>query len=207
MTPLAAEEFMSPGNVKTCKVTILDDATNATVAKLPWRKYPKQRRKRMRLFWIETVLAMAVLIGTPGCAHRGSLEDNKAIARMVFEDVLSQGKWDVSERIHAPDFVARAGKRTEGRAEELESAKGWRSAMPDLVMRIQQMVAEGDLVAVRWTGHGTNTGTGNGLPATGKRLEIEGITIFRIVEGRIVEEWNSIDELGLMQQLGVVPKG
>ena len=159
----------------------------------------------MRLFWSHAMLVTVLLGNASGCAHGGSLERNKATARMVFEDVLTRGRWDVSERIHAPDFVARAGKRTEGRAEELESAKGWRSAMPDLVMRIEQMVAEGDLVAVRWTGAGTNTGTGNGLPATGKRLEIEGTTIFRIVDGRIVEEWNSIDEMGLLRQLGELP--
>jgi steroid delta-isomerase-like uncharacterized protein len=158
----------------------------------------------MRLFWIQAMLVAAFFSSTSGCGHRGSLERNKAIARMVFEDVLNHGKWDVYERIHAPDFVAHAGKRTEGCAEDLESAKGWRNAMPDLVVTIDHMVAEGDPVAVQWTGRGTNTGTGNGLPATGKRLEVQGITIFRIVDGKIVEEWNSIDELGLMRQLGML---
>ena len=159
----------------------------------------------MRPFLIKAVLMVAVLNAPLGCAHRRPVEDNKTIARMVFEDVLSQGKWDVSEQIHAPEFVAHAGKRTESRAEDLESAKGWRSAIPDVVVKIEQLLAEDDLVAVRWTARGTNTGTGNGLPATGKRLEIEGTTIFRIGKGKIVEEWNSIDELGLMRQLGIVP--
>jgi predicted ester cyclase len=77
--------------------------------------------------------------------------------------------------------------------------------MPDLVVTVEQILGEGDLVAVRWTARGTNTGTGNGLQATGKRLEVGGTTIFRVVDGRIVEEWNSIDELGLMRQLGAIP--
>ena len=101
----------------------------------------------MRLFWIQAMLVAAVFNSTLGWAHRDSLERNKTIARMVFEDVLNHGKWDVYERIHAPDFVAHVGKRTEGRAEDLESAKGWRNAMPDLVVTIDHMVAEGDLVA------------------------------------------------------------
>ncbi len=148
---------------------------------------------------------MAVVGGASGCAHRSTLERNKATVRKVFEDVLTQGRWSVSEEIHAPGFVARAGNRSETRAEDLESAKGWRSAMPDLVVTVEQILGEGDLVAVRWTARGTNTGTGNGLQATGKRLEVGGTTIFRVVDGRIVEEWNSIDELGLMRQLGAIP--
>lgn len=161
----------------------------------------------MRFSSIDPGLVAAVVLAASGCAASPPLERNKAVARQVFEDVLSQGKWDVSERIHAPAFVARAGKRTESRAEDLESAKGWRSAIPDLKVTVEQMVAEGNLVAVRWTGRGTNTGTGNGLEATGKRLEIEGMTIFRIEGGQIAEEWNTIDELGLLRQLGAIPPG
>ncbi len=157
------------------------------------------RLSSIDLAWI------AAAVHAAACAATPPLERNKAVARQVFEDELSQGKWDVAERIHAPGFVAHAGKRTESRAEDLESAKGWRSAMPDVNVTVEQMVAEGDLVAVRWIGRGTNTGTGNGLQATGKKLEIEGMTIFRIEDGKIVEEWNSIDELGLYRQLGAIP--
>ncbi len=159
----------------------------------------------MKVTGIRAALAAALLAAASGCARSGSPERNKAVARKVFEDVMSQGRWDVSEQIHAPGFVARAGKRVETRAEDLESARAWRSAMPDLAVTIEQILGEGDLVAVRWIARGTNTGTGNGLAATGKRLEVEGTTIFRIVDGRIVEEWNAIDELGLMRQLGAIP--
>ena len=70
---------------------------------------------------------------------------------------------------------------------------------------VDHILADGDLVAVHWTARGTNTGTGNGLPATGKRLKVEGMTVFRMANGRILEEWNTIDELGLMRQLGMFP--
>jgi steroid delta-isomerase-like uncharacterized protein len=67
------------------------------------------------------------------------------------------------------------------------------------------LIAEGDLVAIYWIARGTNTGTGNGLPATGKKAELAGITIWRIVDGKIKEEWSAFDELSMMQQLGLLP--
>lgn len=145
----------------------------------------------------------------PGTAVRAGaaeeLEKNKAVVRKVFEEGLTQGKWDVFLEIHAPDFVSHAGKRNASLAQDLESAKGWREAFPDLVMTAERMVAEGDLVAVFFSGRGTNTGTGNGLPATGKYAEGTGMTIFRLVNGKITEEWTVSDQLGLLRQLGLVP--
>jgi steroid delta-isomerase-like uncharacterized protein len=70
---------------------------------------------------------------------------------------------------------------------------------------MDQVVAEGDLVAVRWTAGGTNTGVGHGLPATGKKAEISGITIFRVKDGKLAEEWGLIDTWGLLKQLGLAP--
>jgi steroid delta-isomerase-like uncharacterized protein len=72
-------------------------------------------------------------------------------------------------------------------------------------MSADLLIAEGDLVTVMWTGRGTNTGTGNGLPATGKSLAARGITIWRIVDGKITEEWSAFDQLSIMQQLGLLP--
>ena len=64
------------------------------------------------------------------------------------------------------------------------------AAAPDLVMTVDREIAEADCVSVLWRGTGTNTGSGNGYNATGKRMTIRGITIWRIVDGRIVEEWS-----------------
>jgi steroid delta-isomerase-like uncharacterized protein len=133
------------------------------------------------------------------------LEKNKAVVRKVFEEGLTQGKWDVFLAIHAPEFISHAGKRNATLEEDLESAKGWREAFPDLVMSVEQMVAEGDRVAVFFSGQGTNTGTGNGLPATGKHAEGTGMTVFRIANGKIAEEWTVSDQYGLLRQLGLIP--
>ena len=84
--------------------------------------------------------------------------------------------------------------------------KGWHEAFPDVVIVPEKLIAEGDLVVVYWIARGTNTGTGNGLPATGKKVEQAGITIWRIVDRKIKEEWSAFDQLSMMQQLGLVPQ-
>ena len=88
-------------------------------------------------------------------------------------------------------------------AEDQAALKGWHEAFPDLAIVPEKLIAEGDLVTIYWIARGTNTGTGNGLPATGKKAEQAGITIWRIVNGKIKEEWSAFDQLSLMQQLGL----
>jgi steroid delta-isomerase-like uncharacterized protein len=149
-------------------------------------------------------LLFAMAMMSPA-ATPNKIEKNKAVARRLFEVALTLGKWDVYEEIHSKDFVAHSGKKSAGLAEDLEFAKGWHQAAPDLVFTVDQMVAEGDMVTVRFTGRGTNTGTGNGLPATGRRVEASGITIFHIVNGKIVEEWGVSDMLSVLKQLGLFP--
>jgi steroid delta-isomerase-like uncharacterized protein len=132
-------------------------------------------------------------------------ERNKAVARRVFTEIFNQGKFEIADEIYAKDFVNHGQTRDIGLQEDQEAARGWLQAVPDLVMTIDQEVAEGDLVTVLWTGQGTNTGTGNGLPATGKKLRVRGITIWRIVDGRIREEWSAFDMFSLLQQAGLLP--
>lgn len=155
---------------------------------------------------LATFLALA---GVMPCGARASddasvseLELNKSLARRVYEEGLNQGRFEVP---YASDFVGHGGPRTFTHDEGMAEARGWRSAFPDLHMRVDRMLAERDLVAVRWTATGTNTGTGNGIPATGRAVEINGTTLFRMADGRIAEEWTCANSLGLMRQLGMLP--
>ncbi len=128
---------------------------------------------------------------------------NKSVARRVYEDGLSQGKFEVP---YTDDFVGHGGgTRTFTHAQGIAEATGWRSAFPDLRVEVDLLIAEGDLVTVRWTARGTNSGTGQGIPATGRRVQTSGTTIFRLAEGKIAEEWTAGDALGLLRQLGLMP--
>ena len=134
-------------------------------------------------------------------ADAASLELNKAITRRVYEEGLNQGRFDVPYRA---DFVGHGGASTFTHAQGMAEARGWRDAFPDLLITIEKQVAENDLVAVHWTARGTNTGTGNGIPATGRAVQMTGTTLFRLDDGRIAEEWTCANSLGLMRQLGMV---
>jgi steroid delta-isomerase-like uncharacterized protein len=78
-------------------------------------------------------------------------------------------------------------------------------AFPDTQFTIDDMVAEGDRVAMRWTAIGTHNGDLDGMAPSGKPISVSGVSIDRIVDGKIVEEWSAWDALGMMQQIGVIP--
>jgi steroid delta-isomerase-like uncharacterized protein len=133
-------------------------------------------------------------------------EQNKMIVRRAIEEVYNQGNLDVIDELVSSDFVAHAS------SEDIHGATGMkqfvaslRQAFPDLLMTIQDQVAEGDKVVTRWTARGTHTGAFHGIPPTGKEGSMTGIDIDRVVAGKTVECWTSTDDLGLLQQLGVVP--
>ena len=154
--------------------------------------------------WIACLGAM--LLTAPVFAADAPTEKNKEIARRVIEEVLGQGNFDLAEQLYAKDFVNHGLTRDIGLKEDQDAARGWKQAFPDLKMTADLLIAEGDLVTVVWTARGTNTGTGNGLPATGKSGSMRGITIWKIVDGKLREEWSAFDQLSFMQQLGLLPK-
>ena len=149
-------------------------------------------------------LMLAFTLLGAGCAA-GPEARNKEVASRVVTEILSGGNFELSNELYASDFVNHGQTRDIGLAEDQAAARGWKSAFPDMVMTPDKLVAEGDLVTVLWSARGTNTGSGNGLPATGKALSGRGITIWRIVDGRITEEWSAFDRLSIMQQLGLIP--
>jgi len=132
-------------------------------------------------------------------------EQNKAIARRAFEEILSGGRFELAEQLYAKDFVNHGIHRNASLEEDQAALKGWHEAFPDASIMPEKLIAEDDLVTIYWIARGTNTGSGNGLPATGKKAELAGITIWRIVDGKIKEEWSAFDQLSLMQQLGLLP--
>lgn len=134
-------------------------------------------------------------------------EENKAVARRVVEEAFARGKLDVLDEIVDPGYVGHdpaSPEEIRGPEGVKQLIQGYRSAFPDLEIRIEDQVAEGDRVASRWSARGTHQGELFGIPATGKESRVSGITIDRIQNGKIVESHDNWDTFGLMQQLGVV---
>ena len=81
----------------------------------------------------------------------------------------------------------------------------YKATFPDLHVDLGAVIGEGDLVATRWTVTGTQQAEFFGIPATGKRVTVEGMNFYRLAGGKITEVWTQFDGLGLMQQLGAIP--
>jgi steroid delta-isomerase-like uncharacterized protein len=126
---------------------------------------------------------------------------NKAIATRVFEEIFNQGKFEVADEIYAPDFVNHLLHRDATLQEDQNAVHAEKQAVPDLKMTVSLMTAKDDLVTAVWTFRGTHTGLGLGLPPTGARIELRGITVWRIANGKISEEWTSFNELAPYLQI------
>jgi steroid delta-isomerase-like uncharacterized protein len=140
-----------------------------------------------------------------------STEDNKATIRRIIEEGWNQGKIAVFDELCVSDWIHHDPTQPHVRIREdfKRNVTERRRAFPDLHFRMEDMIAEGDQVVVRWMWHGTHTGDfvtpTIHLPATGKQVTVTGITIFRFADGKVVETWNQSDRLGMYQQLGLIP--
>ena len=137
-------------------------------------------------------------------------EENKAIVRREFEEIFTQGNLDAADEIYASNYVGHEATTPEG-IHGLQAAKQfasvYRSAFPDLQVTIEdQSAAEGEKVVTRWTARGTHQGELMGLAPTGAQVRMTGITISRIAEGKVAEDWTNFDALGMMQQIGAIPQ-
>jgi steroid delta-isomerase-like uncharacterized protein len=151
-------------------------------------------------------LLLLLAIGAPAKGQQtGVQERNKQVARSFFEEVLGQGHLEKYAESHAKDFVAHGENHEYTLEEDMAAAKEERKALPDMTVKVNQILAEQDLVAVYWTSSGTNTQAGMGFPATGKKIKVDGMTLFRFKAGKICEEWSVWDMLSVMRQAGLLP--
>ena len=136
-----------------------------------------------------------------------STEENKALARRSWE-LASQHNPDALEEVYAADLVwHEPDQDVQGVEEARQYYSTYLSAFPDLSFTVEDVIAEGDKVVTRWTVRGTHQGEIEEFgPPTGRQLEQEGITIHRIEDGKIVEEWERYDLQSFLQQLGLVPE-
>lgn len=132
-------------------------------------------------------------------------EENKALARRSWEAPTNP---DIVDEVYSTDLVWHEPDREiRGPEEAKQFIATFKTAFPDMNVTVEDEVAEGNKVSTRWTIRGTHQGEIEEFgPPTGKQIELKGISISRIEGGKIVEEWNSYDNLGVMQQLGLVPE-
>jgi steroid delta-isomerase-like uncharacterized protein len=136
-----------------------------------------------------------------------AIEENKAVVRRYYEDVLNAGNIDALEELAVAQYdehdpLPGQGNGREGlrrRVEMLTSA-----FRPHFT--IEDIIAEQDKVVVRWTNRGSHVGEFLGMPATGRAYTIAGIDIHRLREGKMAEHWHVVDQLSQLQQLGLIPQ-
>ena len=134
-------------------------------------------------------------------------EENKAVIRRFYEEVWNEKNLDAIDELIAADHVDHTlpPGLPPGREGVKAFVSMYLSAFPDTKMTIEDIVAEGDKVVTRWTATATHTGELMGIPATGKQVTVTGLDINRYSGGKSVEHWGKFDQMGMMQQLGVIP--
>lgn len=164
---------------------------------------PTSGSNRMHNRLMSTVAICLTLITTPSAGAETDHEE-KAIALRVVEEILNQGRFELAPELYAEDFVNHGFVRDYDLQEDMEAARGWKSAFPDGRVTVEKLLSDGDFIIALWRGEGTNTGIGNGLPATGRRFSGRGITIWRIAGRKVREEWSQFDQSGILLQLGLL---
>jgi steroid delta-isomerase-like uncharacterized protein len=135
-------------------------------------------------------------------------ENTKALVRRAVEEVWNGGDFAAVDALVTRDVLIHAsspGNDIHGPEGIRQFYGGLREAFPDIHFTIEDQVAEGDRVVTRWAARATHKGAFQGIPPTGKQINLVGIDIDRIVNGKVVECWPVADELGLLQQLGALP--
>jgi steroid delta-isomerase-like uncharacterized protein len=137
-------------------------------------------------------------------------EKSKEIVQRIFTEIFSQGKLDAADELFAPEFVPHIVNPVPGQPPRGPETVRWyarvlRHAFPDLHVSVEHMIAEDDVVASRVTWTGTHTGQFVYLPPTGKRIKVEGITMERVANDKLVEHWGEWNQAELMLQLGILP--
>lgn len=139
-----------------------------------------------------------------------SLQENKRLALRPHDEVFNQNRLEAADQIFSSDYVWLGPGLPPDLPRGPEGVKRFasvlRAAFPDLRLTIESTVAEGDQVVNRWIMHGTHKGEFLGVPASGKPVTVTGIDIFRIAGSKIVENVQEVDLVGMLQQIGAMPR-
>lgn len=136
-----------------------------------------------------------------------STDDVKSLVRQYVQKVWNHGDSAALDDLTTPAFAYYlAGQPPRNRTDMQQFIAMTHAAFPDWHVEIVDLIAEANTAAVRWQGQATHRGVFHGIPPTGKRVTVTGINLYRIADGKIAAEWEQTDSLGLLQQLGVLPR-
>ena len=130
---------------------------------------------------------------------------NKELICRSVEEFYNTGDMGAIDRLFAPDYVHHQPPTIQDMQQFRQACTGIFAAFPDLKITIYDLFESGDVVTKRWTATGTHKGEFMGVPASGKAIDADGISIYRIVGDKIAECWEVMDALTLMQQIGAIP--
>lgn len=134
------------------------------------------------------------------------MESNKDVARQLYDEVFNERRVELLDGLAVSDYEEH--DPLPGQGTGLQGLKDRAQAIIDGLdphFTIEDVIAEGDKVVVRWTNSGTNSGEFLGMPATGRSFSVQGIDIYRLADGKLAEHWHVVDMLAHMQQLGFLP--
>jgi steroid delta-isomerase-like uncharacterized protein len=163
--------------------------------------------KRIQMLVGMLFIASLIITGCESTREATLEERNKELVRRMTEEVWNKGNHEIMDELFSADVVWHFlpdGSKTTSLEELRDHVRNHRKAFPDWAEEIKLIVAEGDFVAIHFISTGTNEGSFLGNPPTGKQIHVNEMTIYRIVEGKIVEQWLLPDLLSSNQQLGLV---
>ena len=135
-----------------------------------------------------------------------SQNDAKSLVSKYIEEVWNKANLAALNDLTAPTFTYHlGGQPPQDKAAMQKFLQAVHKAFPDWRVQVQAIVAESNTVAARWEGRVTHGGVFQGIPPTGKQISVCGINIYSIEEGKIAQEWEQMDSLGMLQQLGILP--
>jgi len=159
-----------------------------------------------------SLFLVIVIVISIGCQQQtdnsnNQVEDNIKMYTNVWDEILNKGNIDMIDTHFASNYVNKTVTSTvNGQAEAKEFFGAFLTGFSDIEFVVDEIFGVDDRIVKRWTFNGTHTGEFSGVPATGKRITVMGVSIARIENGKIIEELDYMDDLGFLQQLGVMPQ-
>lgn len=137
-----------------------------------------------------------------------NLEENKKIAKRWLDELWTKGNYEVASEFMVPDYVRHDPFNVVNSPEEYcqNFIEMYRTAFPDMVFTAEEIIAERDLVLIRWSAIGTNTGPLKNIPPTNIKSTIHGMDLLRIKDGKITESWPGFDGVAILKKLKVIPE-